>query len=74
MSYEAHGVMLPGTGAPPDVAGPCPFCLVGRIEVWWNDPPRVPGVFVHTLPECDRFRALPADEFVAAVARGEHKQ
>lgn len=69
-------MLLPSSVIPdclPDVEGPCPFCL-RTIGVWWRDPPKVPGVFIHELPPCERFTTLTADEFVAAVARGEHKQ
>jgi len=58
---------------PPDVEGPCPFCF-RTIRVWWRNPPKHPGVFLHELPTCERFRTLTADEFVASVAKGEHKQ
>jgi len=56
----------------PDVEGPCPFCF-RTIRVWWRDPPRHPGIFLHELPMCREFRNMTADEFVKAVAKGQHK-
>lgn len=57
---------------PPDVEGPCPFCF-RPIQVWWRNPPTEPGEIHHALPMCERFKTMTADEYVRAVANGEHK-
>lgn len=56
-----------------DVTGPCPFCHTkgGNITVDWGDEKR-DGALFHSLPYCETYSRLTADEFVRAVIERRH--
>ena len=51
--------------------GPCPFChhSGGKLECDFDG-----GMLFHTLPVCETFNRLTADEFVKAVIERKHVQ
>jgi len=53
------------------ISGPCPFCRHsgGSITCSFDE-----GVLLHTLPPCETYLRLSADEFVQAVIDKKHMQ
>jgi len=54
------------------IKGPCPFChrQGGQIICDFNGV----GVLIHTLPACETYNRLSADDFVQAVIDRKHYQ
>jgi hypothetical protein len=59
-----------------DVSGPCPFChrTGGTITVDFHtpQPDGGTGLVLHSLPTCETYDRLSADDFVRAVIDKKH--
>ena len=56
--------------------GPCPFChrSGGTVSVDWEAENGRPAALYHSLPTCETYDRLTADEFVRAVIERRHYQ